>query len=207
MDLGSPISSVIPSLDGRVLQCLARGQRPLTGSAVARLSEASQGGTYTVLQRLVAHGLVHSERQGASVLYTISRDHVAWPAIDLLANLRSQLLGLLREHVASWPSEAVSVMLFGSFARGDADADSDVDLLVVHDDTTPSAELRDRADDLATTVEGMTGNDAQLVLMPLSELRERAQASHDLISELRRDAILLHGQSMAELGLVREALQ
>lgn len=207
MDLGSPTTSVIPSLDGRVLQCLARSQRPLTGSAVARLSDASQSGTYPVLQRLVAHGLVHSERQGASVLYTINRHHVAWPAIELLANLRSHLLAAFREHVAPWPAEAVSVILFGSFARGDADADSDVDFLVVHDDTTPSSELRERADDLATTVEELTGNDAQVVLMSLSELRQRAHDSHDLISELRRDAILLRGQSLAELGLVREALQ
>lgn len=104
----------------------ARSKRPLTGSAVARLADASQGGADPVLQRLVAHGLVRSERQGASVLLHHQQGDVAWPAIELLANLRSQLLALLRGHVAAWPEEAVSVLLFGSFARGDATADSDV---------------------------------------------------------------------------------
>lgn len=207
MDLGSPISSVIPSLDGRVLQCLARSHRPLTGAAVARLCQGSQGGTYRVLQRLVAHGLVDSERQGASVLYLGNREHAAWPAIEVLADLRARVLGLLREQLESWSEEAPSVLLFGSFARADGDEGSDIDILVVHDDTGPTEGLRDRVDQLATTVERLTGNDAQMVLMSLSELRQRAEVSDDLVSDLRQDALLLHGRSLADLGVVREALR
>lgn len=52
--------------------------------------------------------------------------------------LRSALLAYQRRLVALLGSRIHKLILFGSFARGDANEDSDVDVLVLVDDLTPA---------------------------------------------------------------------
>ena len=78
-----------------------------------------------------------------------------------LAGLRGELIRRLRERLSAWP-EIDGAWLFGSVARGDADSDSDIDLLIIADDLR-SAELHERLAQLHADVGSWTGNDLQLV--------------------------------------------
>src|SRR5881392_961031 len=132
MDLGKPQSAVCPTLEGDVLVVLAGTKRALTGRDVARLARrGSQRGVLAALDRLVLQGTVHRSEAGRSHLFALNWDHVAAPAVQVLAGLRSELIRRIRTQIADWELRPIHVSLFGSLARGEGNVDSDVDLLVV----------------------------------------------------------------------------
>ena len=65
--------------------------------------------------------------------YVLDRDHIAAPAIELLASLHGELISRIRKTLERWPIAPQLVGLFGSAARRDGDADSDIDVLVSFD--------------------------------------------------------------------------
>jgi len=89
---------------------------------------------------------------------------------------------------------AAEVRLFGSWARGEAGPDSDVDLLI----TAPDAWLasRDRFALLADLWGAVAQPDlsVDLVLHSSSEAARRAQQHGSLVQEALRDGVLLDGR-------------
>lgn len=187
MDVSLPISSVIPSLDGPVLAALAGTTHPATLTEVARLSDGagSLAGIRKVLRRLGGVGIVLDEPGG----YVLNRDHIAAPLIEQLADLQGVLVERLRNVLAEWDGEVQLAGVFGSAARRDGDERSDIDLLVVAD----SPGLDDLADDLADCVRRWTGNDAQVISKTSAEMRDLIRAQEPLVSEWKRDLIVLLG--------------
>lgn len=132
MDLTSPARSVIPSLDADVLVALAGITMPMTGRQISRLVEAkSHSGVGRVLERLRSQGVVNATAAGRANLYTLNREHVAFPAIEALTNLREKLFNRMSNAVSTWKIPPISVAIFGSAARGDGNIDSDIDILIV----------------------------------------------------------------------------
>src|SRR4051794_10747130 len=100
MDLSRPYTALCPSLDGDVLVTLAGTRRPLTGREVARLAgRRSHVGVRDVLARLVEQGLVDRQEAGSALLYTLNREHLAAPAVAVLAGMRSDLVRRLRTEI------------------------------------------------------------------------------------------------------------
>ena len=186
MNVSMPISSVVPSLDGPVLAALASTTAPLSLADVHRLARrGSKSGVRQVLVRMVAEGLVHDVPGG----YVLNRDHVAAPAVELLGNLHGELVARLRAALADWSGEVILAGLFGSAARRDGDASSDIDVLVVSDD----AGLDDLADDLAGQVRVWTGNAAQVVGLTTADLRRLRRAKEPIVAGWERDLLVICG--------------
>jgi len=199
MNLAHPVRAVVPTLDGPVLEVLAGTTRPLTGREVHRLARAgSPNGVRRVLARLVEQGLVHAEERAAAVFYVANRDHVAWPAVDLLTSLRRSLLDRLHAEFGSWRPKPVHASLFGSAARGEGGDQSDVDVLLVRpagveEDESPWA---DQVDRLRRQVWAWTGNRCQAFQVDLVRLAEHVHARDPLVDAWLRDAITLVGSDL-----------
>ncbi len=144
MNVGQPISSVVPTLHGRVLAVLANTTRPLSQTAVAELVKprASRPGVRKVLEQLVVGGVVLREEQRPVVLYSLNREHLASGAILSLVRMREALVERLQSAFRSWQPEPVAALLFGSAARGDGDAESDIDLLIIRPRLSAAEETR-----------------------------------------------------------------
>src|SRR6266436_1902633 len=120
VDLSHPWALIRSPIDMEVLRVLRGTTRPLTGREVARLvSTGSQPTVNAILRRLSAEGLVHAEEAGNAYLYTLNREHLAAPAVELLADVRTELERRLRVEIAAWDVVPVHVSIFGSAARGD----------------------------------------------------------------------------------------
>ncbi len=199
MDVGSPMTALVPTLDGPVLEALARTSRPVTGREVHRLAGAgSESGVRLVLTRLVEHGLVHASQAGRATLYVANRAHIAWPLVEGMVDLRREFLGRLRELVSAWSLAPVTVAVFGSAARGDGGVDSDVDLLVVRpsgDDPVWDTQL----DELRERVTAWTGNACQMYELTEDEFVEHVAAREPIVEEWRRDAVVVVGQPLTRL--------
>lgn len=136
MDLSNPISSVVPSAHGAVLVVLARTTEPLSGLKVAELTDGKVGQwrTNEILGQLADAGIVIREHRPPTKLYRLNLDHVAAAGVLALADMWSRLLQRVRAEVLSWELQPVTACLFGSAARGEATADSDIDILLLRDD-------------------------------------------------------------------------
>jgi predicted nucleotidyltransferase len=190
MDVGSPISSVIPSLDGSVLAALAGTTAPLSLTAVYKLAgRGSLSGVRRVLLRLVATGIVLDVPGG----YVLNRDHVATPAIEALARLWGEVLDRMRRHVGEWPHEPQLVGIFGSAARRDGDEASDIDLLVVSD----ASDASESAAELAARVERWTGNATHVASVGRKDLQRMRRAKEGILAEWQRDLVVVAGSREA----------
>jgi predicted nucleotidyltransferase len=119
--------------------------------------------TGKVLRRLTGQGIVLSERIGNAFAYRFNTEHLAAPSIVELARLPETFLAKLEELLESWQTPPVYAAVFGSAARGDMTASSDVDLLLVRPRTAVDAEREDQVDTLSTTVTRWLGNDARVL--------------------------------------------
>lgn len=199
MDTSRPMTALVPSLDGPVLEALARTTRPMTGREVHRLAgTGSESGVRLILARLDSHGLVNSMQAGRATLYVANRSHVAWPIVEMLAGLRRELFSRMRDLVASWLVPPVTVAVFGSAARGDGDIDSDIDVLVIHDDGDETQwELQ--IDLLRNQVTSWTGNPCQVYELTEAEFTQHLTAGEPIVDQWRRDAVVVFGEPLAHL--------
>lgn len=203
MDLSSPQSTVTGSaVQAAVLAVLSGTTKPLTGRHVARLAaHGSASGVQRVLDRLVAHGLVHAREAPPAVLYELNRDHVAAPVVDALAGLRGALLERMRTAITGWGLPPAHASMFGSAARSDGGVDSDIDLFVVRPGDVDSEDARWRAqlETLAADVERWTGNHAGVSEVGEAELVRLAHERPPIVHDLLRDAVTLSGVPVRRL--------
>ena len=202
MDVARPYTAVSPTLDGEVLVTLARTTRPLTGRDVARLvRRGSQQGVSLALRRLVRHGLVSAQEAGPALLYALNRDHLAAPAVEILAGMREELLRRLRGSIEQWQVPPVHASLFGSAARGDGDAGGDIDIFVVRPERIDEADPRWRGqiDELAADVRRWTGNHAGIAEVSTRELGRLRRERPPVVEDLRAHAITLAGLPASQL--------
>jgi predicted nucleotidyltransferase len=179
-----------------VLSALARTTRPLTGREIARLTERSEAGVRNTLRRLVAEGLVDVQEAGKARLHVLNRHHVAAPAVELLANVRTELVRRLEAELASWEIRPRYASVFGSFARGEGDVESDIDLLVVRAEEVDESDAlwRKQVAELATDVRRWTGNHASIADLSVEEFRRLQDDRPPIHAALQRESIALLGE-------------
>jgi predicted nucleotidyltransferase len=207
MDVSRPYTAVCPTLDGEVLQVLAGTTMALTGRQVALLTgRTSHSGVLATLNRLTEHGLVIRVELSRASLYALNRDHLAAPAVEILAGMRQKLIEQMRNAIGEWQIAPAHVSLFGSAARGDGSTHSDIDLFVVRpravDEDEPS--WRDQIDDLSDRIQRWTGNHASVVERDESQLARLREAQPPIFGELLSDAIVISG-SRSQLSDLLEA--
>jgi predicted nucleotidyltransferase len=188
VDLANPITSVVPSLQGPVLSVLARAGTPLSQAEIHRLADAgSYSGVRKVLRRLVEHGIVDEVPGG----FLLNRDHLAADGIVHLATLH----GALAERLRGWATDHASVEfvgLFGSVARRDGNATSDIDVLVVADSSLDGrSSLRD---DLTALPARWTGNDGHVQVLHRDDVRHLATEQAPIVRSWKRELQTVTGQ-------------
>jgi DNA-binding transcriptional ArsR family regulator len=201
MDLSNPISSIIPSGHGTVLAVLARTDRPLTGRKVAELTggRVSQSRVSEVLRELTRGGIVLCDEHPPAKLYRLNREHVAADAVVELARQRERLVGRLRDRLGMWSPPPAAAWLFGSFARGEGDMHSDLDVLIVRPDAVngDDPEWSAQVDDFIAQVARWSGNQCSLLEYSEQEFADLVRGGERLADELRRDGLHLAGPGAA----------
>lgn len=201
MDVSKPFAALSSGVDADVLVALAGATTPRSGRELARRAGRSSTGVQHVLDRLVDQGLVERMDAGRAHLYTLNHDHLLAPAVEQMAGARAELVRRLRETVRGWVVPPVHASLFGSAARGDGDAQSDIDLLIVRPGGVDAddGEWRDQVEHLAVSVRGWTGNNAGIAEIAESELPELRRDRPPVVEEVGVDAVDLAGLPVRQL--------
>lgn len=194
MDLGSPLVTLMNPLEARALRTLARTHAELTGRQIHRLVGAgSVGGVTNALTRLASSGLVTAIPKPYATLYRGNRDHLLWPAVELILNSASELRRRIRNLAMEHGPEGVTVALYGSVERGTATAQSDVDLLVVMPSSADTTARQNFTELLRSNVETWTGNPAQVIPISVQDLAESTNRGDALVETWLTDSEVLVG--------------
>jgi predicted nucleotidyltransferase len=166
MDFSRPLNVVAPTLDGDVLGVLAGADEEFTGRRIHQVLErGSEQGVRNAADRLVEQGIVSRRQAGQAKLYSLNRSHLAAPYIEGLGSLRAQLIDRLKASTEKWEKPAAAVFLFGSVARGEADAKSDLDLFVLRSPGTLESDSvwQEQLAELERDATAWTGNEARML--------------------------------------------
>jgi predicted nucleotidyltransferase len=106
---------------------------------LARLTGTTPGTLHKELARLAEVGLLSRERQGNQVRYRANRECPVFAELAGLFRKTTGLVGVLAEALRTLQPAPELALVFGSLARGDENARSDVDLLLIADCTFGAA--------------------------------------------------------------------
>lgn len=188
MDFTRPFRAITPTLDGPVLRVLAGSDEPMNRQQISDVvGDASEAGVRKVLRRLAEQGMAIEQRIGSQYTYVANRDHIIWPAVDLIVSANDRLDARVRNHVQAWVVQPLSIELFGSAAIGEATAESDVDLIVYRphvlgDEITTWDE---QVAELRAAVERWTGNPCEVLDIDAITLIEMAAEGEPVLGSTR----------------------
>jgi Nucleotidyltransferase domain len=200
VDLQHPLRSIVPSLDWAVLEALSSTESGLGSSQIARLSNVgSRSGQVPILDRLVRHGLVIAEPANQGFLYRLNRDHLLAPSILQAAGLRKRLLDLIGELARQLVPLPVHASVFGSFARGEAGEESDIDILLIAPTDEDVTEWDAAVEHIEDTVRCRTGNGCSCMTFGLERLRELGTHGEPIVKNWAVDGVVLLGDRLQDL--------
>lgn len=201
MDFVHPVQAVIPGTQGRVLAVLAETTAELNLRTVARLADVSPAQASRVLPVLVELGLVDRREVPPSSLFQLNRKNLAASLVVELSRSRDLALEAMGVAAADLSTPPASVIIFGSFARREADRHSDIDAVMVRpdgidaDDDTWTASVEQWRE----AVRAITGNAVEVVEADRAEAAEKLASKRAMWRDVIRDGVVVHGARLDQL--------
>lgn len=201
MDFVRPIEAVVPGAQGRVLAVLAETTAELNLRTLAQLAGISQAQTSRLLPELVALGVVERREVPPAALFRLVPEHVASRALLALARSTDAVLDDMGRRAGALPVPPTSVIVFGSFARREADADSDIDVVVVRPTGIDEDDDRwvESLDAWRREVRRLAGNPVEVLEVGAKEAATKLGGRSQVWVDIRRDGDVVHGLSIDEL--------
>jgi predicted nucleotidyltransferase len=123
------------------------------------------------------------------------------PGIRALTQVEEELRSRVADEVAGWKAPAVSLIVYGSLARGESKPGSDVDLLAIRPDETDPDEpsWESQLAELAEHIRQWTGRSASVVEMSRSEAVDGLAGKEPFLLSADRDGWVIAGQTLRGL--------
>ncbi len=201
MDFVHPVQAVIPGTQGRVLAVLAEATAELNLRTVARLAGISAAQASRVLPGLVELGLVERREVPPSSLFRLNPDNIAAQFVSELSRSHVTALERIGGAARDLPIPPASIIVFGSFARREADRHSDIDALIIRPDDVPEDDVAwaTGVEQWREHVRAITGNPVEVIEADRAEAAEKLTRSRSVWREIARDGIVVHGAALDEL--------
>ncbi|MFN7148858.1 MAG: nucleotidyltransferase domain-containing protein [Microthrixaceae bacterium] len=132
-------------------------------------------------------------------------EHIASRTLLSLARSADRVLDEMGRLARALPRAPVSVIVFGSFARREADARSDIDVVVVRpsgidgDDDEWDTSL----DEWRRAVRRLTGNPVEILEVSAADAARKLRGRSQVWADIRRDGHVVEGLNIAELREAR----
>jgi predicted nucleotidyltransferase len=194
--LDRPLALFYDANRARVVDVLLSATSSLSGRQIARAAGISPTTAGDALADLEAVGITHSESVGRSYQWTLIQGNLLVEKLRELSQLRDDRAGEIIAKAVG--EEPVSIALFGSTARGESGADSDVDLLLVANDFEQEIRFRRRTRQVICALQPLLGRQINVVVIDVDQMRK--QRDSGTWKEIIRDGRLLRGHSIQELA-------
>jgi DNA-binding transcriptional ArsR family regulator len=185
----------------RVLRALAHSGQPLSVRGVAKWAGISHTAASRVLKELHAIGMARVARVGRSTTYSLERrnayvQRMVLPAIDAEETIVEELSADL---VSTFAGSALSLILFGSYAYGEPNEHSDIDVFALAEDERRKQQLDELAWKRHEFFWAKYGAPLSLLTYTPADLVDRLHpVTSGFRSELASTGIILHGLGPGE---------
>lgn len=186
----------------RVLRLLLGVSVPLNASQIAARTRLSQPAVSTVLNDLSSFGIVASSPAGRAWVHWIVADNIyvsemIRPLFEAESGIPRELLTDLKE---TFEQSALSVVLFGSYARNDITDESDIDIVLVGADALNKSELAAHAAEVAERFANRWGSPLSPLVYEIKEAVTLTARAPDLYAAIELDGITAFGLEPREWG-------
>lgn len=204
MKFHDPLNEILGSRSKvAVLRLLSTG-RTMTGSQIATELQMSVWSCHQTLKELAGMGVLLMRNTGHSHLFWLPQGTYVWQELLLpLFEKESKLLDrYLDKALKNIKPHCLSVMLYGSVARGEEETWSDVDLLFVTETVREASIVRSLTRRNLMSLISEFGNPPSFYILTRRQLLEKQNAGLPLIKNIRREGKVLHGSPLEEILLV-----
>ena len=173
----------------------------LSGNRIAKQLGMSAWSCHRTLQELAALGLIEIVGAGRNYLFTMNRE--GFLAKELLLPLFQKegllLKSFLEKALGEIPERAVSILLFGSVARGDAAPFSGVDLLIVVRNLEEQKQIYEELMGRRLSLLLEFGNLLQSSFITSTELKTKIDTP--LFQKIRTEGKKIYGKELADAAI------
>ncbi len=183
-------------LELKIVDLLARNtERKFTINGIAKSLKEYYSFVHRTVNRLIKDSVITKEKAGKSYLCSINLGSEKTVALMQLSeiekknefyNSNKELKVILEDFVKSVESinNPISIVLFGSYAKGTATKESDIDILLI-------IKIKSGIDKVTKEAYAKYGKEVNTVVMTSDDLKK--QKDKALIKEVIKDHYVLHG--------------
>ena len=179
----------------RVLRVLCGVSVALSIKQIAQQAQLTRPAVNAALERLEQTGVVFVTRSGNVRLYQLEQENIYVtqiinPLFSLEHDLRDFMINDIKEALGK---TALSITMFGSFARGDQELTSDVDILVVVSDAVHQKEFERILTDYAPRFYRRFGHALEALVYDYKQACQLHERAPGLYAEIQDDGYLIKG--------------
>ena len=193
--LDRPLALFYDGMRARVLDVLFAHTGALSGRSIARQAGLSPTTVNGALAQLAEAGIVSAQIKGRAHLWALQEANSLVLQMRRFAKIHDSAASKLV--VDALGSEPVSMVLFGSAARGESGSNSDVDILVVAKDRQQGEEFRRRAFSASSALRREVGRSVEITVVERDALTKNEISN--FVGNVLIEGRTLRGRNLAEL--------
>lgn len=181
---------------------MVKSQAQLNGREIAKNVGLSHVKVHTALRDLTKQGVVNMRSLGTSLVYWLNEEHVLVkeiirPVFEKEENIFGHITKIIIKEIK--PPRPLSIILFGSFAKGAALADSDIDIVVIYPHSKNKSLIAKELSEAEKKITSLFGNHLASIAFSINEFQNRLKNKNTFINEIIRTGRVIYGKKISQL--------
>ena len=186
----------------RILRELSLHGAEMPMSLIVDRTGLSYPGTQQAMVRLLESGVVEMLGSGRSVLYRINKANILNEGLQNLFLVEQERVNLVLQQVCEFAADRspqpIAVWLYGSVARREDSAGSDVDFMLIIEDEDSIQDVAESFQDMLLFTSAWSIFPS-VVVLSVSEIKDLIKNQSDKWIPLKNDAVSLFGSTPTEI--------
>ncbi len=172
-------------------------EEELTGREIARRCRLTPARTHAVLKELAGEGLVKMRILGRNHMYSLNPNSILIPPIKLIFDPNQSVESQLKRLVAAEFADrrVLSALIYGEKVSSTGTNSAPLKILIITDSDASTSALSKRAESLRNRIRGGFGENPEIRLQTVDQLRSLSQASDPEVRAALESHMLLLGES------------
>lgn len=203
MLLDRPLDNILGQYSKvKILRFLIKSQAQLNGREIAKNVGLSHVKAHTALKDLTKNGVVNMRSVGSSLVYWLNEEHflvkeIIRPAFEKEEDIFCHIVRIILKEIN--PPRPLSIILFGSFAKGGASADSDIDIIIIYPHSKNKPLIDRELSEAEKKITSLFGNHLASVSLLVNEFQKKLKKKDAFIDEIIRTGKVIYGKNISEL--------